>query len=129
MSNNNTTYTRTSQIQYGHIIISTYCSVTNDIISDETFYNNVLSQKDEYTNKNGIIYKIQQKFYDNTNLSEFSEFIAGVRVGIHKKYYNNGTLQFIKNYNTTGRLHGISTIYHPDGTLVASTNYDEGNIV
>lgn len=126
MSNNITTYTRTSEVRPGHRIVSTYCSTTNEVISDETYYNNILTERDDYVNKNGTIYRIEKKFYDNGNLSEFSEFLNGVRVGLHKKFYREGTLQFIKSYNIQGQLHGISTVYHPDETVITSTNYING---
>jgi antitoxin component YwqK of YwqJK toxin-antitoxin module len=127
--NNNTTYSRTVNLPYGNSIVSTYDTQTNSLITEETFYNNLLTQSDEYVNKNGVLYRIQKKFYENGDLSEFSEYIRNTRVGYHKKFYNNNTLQFIKSYNTSGQLHGISMVYHPDGSIVTSTNYFNGNIV
>jgi antitoxin component YwqK of YwqJK toxin-antitoxin module len=122
MSNNNT-YTRRTELHNRDSLVSTYSSITNELVSEEIYHNNILSQSEEYINKNDIIYKIQKKFLENGTLSEFSEFIGDIRVGLHKKYYNNGNLQFVKSYNNQGQLHGVSTVYHPDGTAITYTNY------
>ncbi len=126
---NNNSYTQTVHVREGHTVVSTFSSEQDNLILEETFYNDILAQRDEYINKNGIIYKIQTKFFENGNICEFSEFIRGVRTGFHKKYYNNGNLQFIKSYNNIGQLHGLSTIYSPDGTTITSTNYNNGIVV
>jgi antitoxin component YwqK of YwqJK toxin-antitoxin module len=122
MSNNNT-YTRRTELPTGGYVNSTYSSQNNRLIFEEFFWSNNTSQTDEYINKNDIIYKIQKKFLENGTLSEFSEFIGDIRVGLHKKYFNNGNLQFVKSYNNQGQLHGVSTVYHPDGTAITYTNY------
>jgi antitoxin component YwqK of YwqJK toxin-antitoxin module len=127
--NNNTTYSRRTELEYGNSIVSTYDNETNELICEETFYNNSLININEYVNKNGVVYRIQKRFYDNGTLSEFSEYIGNLRVGYHKKYYDNGNLQFFKSYNTSGRLHGDSFVYHPDGSVVTSNVYIEGVII
>lgn len=128
MSNNNT-YTRRTELPTGGYVNSTYSSQNNTLIFEEFFWNNNTSQTDEYVNKNGIVYKIDKKFYDNGTLSEFSEFIGDIRVGLHKKYFDNGNLQFFKSYNNLGQLHGVTTVYHPDGSVVISTNCINGSVV
>ena len=125
MSNN--TYTRRIELPTGGYVNSTYSSENNRLMFEEFFWNNNTSQTAEYVNKNGIVYKIDKIFYENRSLSEFSEFIGDTRVGLHKKYYNNGNLEFVKSYNNLGQLHGISKSYHPDGTVIISTNYINGN--
>lgn len=127
--NNNATYTTRRELSYGNTIVSTYSTERDNLILEEIYHNNMLSQSDEYINKNGIIYKIQKKFFENGNILEFSEFVRHIRVGLYKKYYNNGNLQFIKNYNNQGQLHGISTIYDRDGFVITTTNYYNGNVI
>jgi antitoxin component YwqK of YwqJK toxin-antitoxin module len=135
MSNNPEVYTRTTNLPNGDNIVSTYLTSNDDLIREEIYHNNIISQSDEYVTKNGVFYKIQKKYCENGNISEFSEFLRDTRVGYytrvgyHKKYFNNGNLQFIKSYNTSGQLDGNSIVYHPDGTIVTSTNYVNGNIV
>jgi antitoxin component YwqK of YwqJK toxin-antitoxin module len=94
MSNN--TYTRRIELPTGGYVNSTYSSENNRLMFEEFFWNNNTSQTAEYVNKNGIVYKIEKIFYENRSLSEFSEFIGDTRVGLHKKYYNNGNLEFVK---------------------------------
>jgi antitoxin component YwqK of YwqJK toxin-antitoxin module len=120
---NNNTYTRRTELPTGGYVNSTYSSENHILMFEEFFWNNNTSQSDEYVNKNGTIYEIQKIFNSRRNLIEFSEFIGDTRVGLHKKYYDNGNLEFVKSYNTQGQLYGISTFYHPDGTIVNSTNY------
>jgi antitoxin component YwqK of YwqJK toxin-antitoxin module len=122
-------YTRQTELPNGYSLISVYSSRTNELVREETYYNDNCCQIDDYVNKNGVDYKIQKKYYENGILSEFSEFIRNLRVGFHKKYYNNGNIQFSRTYDTSGRQHGIHIIYHPDGSLVNSTQYNNGNIV
>lgn len=124
MSNN--TYTRRTELPTGGYVNSTYSSENHRLMFEEFFWNNNTSQTDEYVNKNGIVYKIDKIFYENRSLSEFSEFIGNTRVGLHKKYYNNGNLEFEKHYNNDGQLHGFSTSYHPDGTVLILTIYSNG---
>jgi antitoxin component YwqK of YwqJK toxin-antitoxin module len=129
------TYRRTTNLPNGDVIISTYSSTNDDLLLEEIYHQNNISQSDEYITKNGVFYKIQKKFYENGNISEFSEFIRNTgigyytRVGYHKKYYNNGNLQFFKSYNNFGRLHGDNFIYHPDGSIVTSNVYIDGTVV
>ena len=102
MSHNNT-YTRNS-FSNDHMIVSTYSTDTNQLILEEIFDSNILWQREEFVNKNGTLFKIQKKFYDNGNISEFSEFIENTRVGIHEKFCRCGISQFVRNYNIHGQL-------------------------
>jgi antitoxin component YwqK of YwqJK toxin-antitoxin module len=133
MNNNPEFYSRTTNLPDGNNIVSTYLTSNDDLIREEIYHNNIISQSDEYITKNGFFYKIQKKYYDNGNISEFSEFIRNsitgynTRVGYHKKYFNNGNFQFLKIYNTSGYLHGTSIIYHPNGNILTSITYNNGN--
>lgn len=77
----------------------------------------------EYVNKNGTDYIIQRTYNTQNILVDFSEFIGDTRVGLHKKYYDNGNLEFIRTYNNQGHFQN-ETRYRQDGSVVSTEVYN-----
>jgi antitoxin component YwqK of YwqJK toxin-antitoxin module len=123
------TYTLREDYPNNMRIVRTYSSNDSMLLSEKIYQNNILVESNEHIDKNNIRYSIQRKFYTNGTLSEFSEFIGNRRVGYHKKFFENGNIEFFKSYNNYGDLHGSYRIYDIDGSMTTSRHYVNGNIM
>lgn len=112
--------TRTFRNDYpsGNYNISTYCTITNKLISSYDYYANRGSRTIENVDKNGTVYKILKLFDVYGNLTELVESYYYRRI-LHKKYYDNGNLEFIKTYDDYGTV-AEKINYNYDGTIVTS---------
>ena len=78
---------------------------------------------DQETNQ--AITGIVLRHYDSGELMAKTEYLSGLRHGVHKEFYRDGQLKRLETYQS-GLLHGITEIFSEYGVLVVSRNYSMG---
>ncbi len=78
----------------------------------------------EYSN--GKKHGIEIKKYTNDSLAEQRFYTKGIKTGIHRGWWRNGTLKFEYPFNKKGAYHGNVKDWYKNGQVYKDFNYANG---
>jgi antitoxin component YwqK of YwqJK toxin-antitoxin module len=78
-----------------------------------------------YKTKDGVVEGKAIFYYKDGTIEEEAEYVMNERHGVVKKYFPNGNLKAIYNYNK-GYLHNLNKVYYQNGNLNWEQEYING---
>ena len=75
--------------------------------------------------KNGLKNGIWKKFYENGSLKEEREYRMGLKTGFYNGFYNDGSKNFIYQFKN-GEYNGKNSLWAKGGQLIEEFNYKMG---
>jgi antitoxin component YwqK of YwqJK toxin-antitoxin module len=102
------------------------------LYQDEEFTGTIKSFYDYFILKSEVLYLkgkkhgVENIFYlSGEKLSE-RYYLNGFKVGVHKGWWNNGSLKFEYHFNQEGEYDGTVKEWYESGQLLRSFNYENG---
>lgn len=69
---------------------------------------------------------LEKKNYTNNLLAEERFYKKGLKTGIHKGFWQDGSVKFEYHFNEEGVYHGSFKEWSPNGQIIKEFNYDNG---
>ncbi|WP_347174626.1 toxin-antitoxin system YwqK family antitoxin [Polaribacter uvawellassae] len=89
-------------------------------------FDDVNQTKNSASYENGKKEGEERKLFLNDSLAEIRFYKKGLKVGIHKSWFENGQQKFEYPYSQNGVYHGTMKEWYPNGKLVREFNYTKG---
>ncbi len=93
-----------------------FCPYTQEIISEMDWVDTLCT---------GIEYSYFLK-KDGGGVFSIKNYKNGIQTGEERKYYSNGNLSKLQNYDLSGKLHGIVYEYWENGAIALIASYSHG---